>query len=468
MPPVAVGVFATLLSLIAIGVPSLWGDEVATVMSATRSWPELWAMLGHVDAVHGAYYLFMHGWVGLFGTSPVSLRVPSAIGVGVAAAGVVQLVRLFKPLGLAIVAGVLFAMLPRVFDLGAEARPYAITMAFAVWLLVVGQQAARANTAWRWAGYALLLLAGTVWFAYLPLLAGTQLVLLWWWYPRARRGVVAAALGAAVAVSPFLVIAFGQRGQLDWIANAGINAPLNVLVGAWFGWWTVALVCWTLMIGVVFVTLRRRAPEQLVWLAAATVAVPLVLLWLASLLLPVFSPRYLAMCLPSVAVLIALALGELFSWKRVVGVLAALLLVGSILPVLVSLRGPYAKHDSDWAELAAAVQASALPGDAVLFDESGEPWFRPRLAMRGYPESFANVTDLLGTGLTETDVWDTAVLTLEQADWLGKLGAVDRVWLVEHAGQAAEADRSVLESAGFTAGETQQIHSTQLTLFTRG
>ena len=153
VPPVAVGVFATLLSLIAIGVPSLWGDEVATVMSATRSWPELWAMLGHVDAVHGAYYLLMHGWVGLFGASPVSLRVPSAIGVKMAAAGVVQLVRLFKPLGLAIVAGAVFAMLPRVFDLGAEARPYAITMAFAAWLLVAGQQAARRNTAWHWAGW---------------------------------------------------------------------------------------------------------------------------------------------------------------------------------------------------------------------------------------------------------------------------------------------------------------------------
>ena len=125
------------------------------------------------------------------------------------------------------------------------------------------------------------------------------------------------------------------------------------------------------------------------------------------------------------------------------------------------------QREADWAELAALVQTSAQPGDGIIFDESGEPWFRPRLAMRGYPAGFDQVDDVLGTGLVAEDVWDTQVLSIDQADWLGKLGMYDRIWLVEHVGQPSEHERATLEAAGFRAGETQLIHSTQLTLFSR-
>lgn len=466
-PAALVGVFATAVSLIAIGTPSFWGDEVATIMSATRSWSELWAMLGHVDAVHGAYYVLMHVWIDWFGAGPVSIRVPSAIGVGLAAAGVVTFVRQLRPTSLAVVAGVLFALLPRVHDLGGEARPYALTMAFAAWLLVAGQSAARANTAWRWLGYTVLLALGTIWFVYLPLLALSQLVVLAWRHPQIRRGVVAAVAGTAVAVSPFLWLAFRQRDQIAWIASAGINGPINVLVSAWFARWPMAVAGWALMMLVVGVAIRRRTHDSLVLTALATVFVPLVLLWLASFVAPVFAPRYLAMSLPSVSVLMALGLSELWSWRRAAGATVAMIVLLLTVPILISQRAPHAKHDSDWAELAALVQTSAQPGDGIIFDESGEPWFRPRLAMRGYPAGFDQVDDVLGMGLVAEDVWDTQVLSIDQADWLGKLGMYDRIWLVEHVGHPSEHERATLEAAGFRAGETQLIHSTQLTLFSR-
>lgn len=464
LAPLVVGLLATALSLVAIGVPSFWGDEVATIMSATRSWPDLWAMLGHVDAVHGAYYAFMHVWIDWFGAGPVSIRVPSAIGVGIAAAGVVTLVRSFKPALVAVLAGLVFAILPKVHDLGGEARPYAITMAFAAWILVVGRIAAKGNTAWRWVGYAVLLAVGTVWFVYLPLLALAQLALIFVGHPDSRRGLIAAVIGAAIAVSPFAIVAFGQRGQLNWIANAGVNGPQQVLVEAWFGWWPLALVGWALIVGIVVVTIRRKILDPLVFLDAATALVPLAILWIASLFAPVFSPRYLAMCLPSVAVLIALALAELWTWRRVAGAIAVLLVVGLSVPVLVAQRGPYAKHDSDWAELAAAVESNARQGDAIVFDESGAPWFRPRLAMHGCPSEFAAVVDPTGRGLTVEDVWDTNVIALANANLTG----INRVWLVEHAGQPDESDRATLAALGFSAGATERIRSTQITLFTRG
>jgi mannosyltransferase len=77
---------AALVSLTGSWIPSLWGDEAASIMSATRSLPSLFRMVGTVDAVHGAYYLGLHFWVNLFGASPFSVRLPSALAVGAARA----------------------------------------------------------------------------------------------------------------------------------------------------------------------------------------------------------------------------------------------------------------------------------------------------------------------------------------------------------------------------------------------
>ena len=43
-----------------IGGPSLWRDEAYTKDAITRPFSQIFALLGHQDAVHGAYYLLMH------------------------------------------------------------------------------------------------------------------------------------------------------------------------------------------------------------------------------------------------------------------------------------------------------------------------------------------------------------------------------------------------------------------------
>src|SRR3954447_13901286 len=55
--PVAMGLLGFAIVWPGSWIPSFWGDEAASVMSAQRSMPSLLRMLGHVDAVHGAYYL---------------------------------------------------------------------------------------------------------------------------------------------------------------------------------------------------------------------------------------------------------------------------------------------------------------------------------------------------------------------------------------------------------------------------
>ncbi|MGH9208368.1 MAG: glycosyltransferase family 39 protein, partial [Acidimicrobiales bacterium] len=67
LDPLVVALLTAVISVAAAGRPSLWFDEGATISaSASRSLPELWRLLRHIDAVHGLYYLLMHGWFAIF------------------------------------------------------------------------------------------------------------------------------------------------------------------------------------------------------------------------------------------------------------------------------------------------------------------------------------------------------------------------------------------------------------------
>ncbi|WP_431280322.1 hypothetical protein [Leifsonia poae] len=106
------GLFASLLAVAGSWIPSLWGDEAASLMSAERPLPSLFRMLGHVDAVHGTYYLGLHWWIAVAGTSPFAIRLPSAIAVGFAVAGTVAIAWRLADRRIAVIAGLVCALLP--------------------------------------------------------------------------------------------------------------------------------------------------------------------------------------------------------------------------------------------------------------------------------------------------------------------------------------------------------------------
>ena len=69
-----------------IGGPSLWRDEAYTKDAIGRPAGQIFALLGHQDAVHGAYYLLMHAIAAAAGTSATALRLPSLGAMAIAAA----------------------------------------------------------------------------------------------------------------------------------------------------------------------------------------------------------------------------------------------------------------------------------------------------------------------------------------------------------------------------------------------
>ena len=154
LDPLLIGVFAAAVSLAGAARPSFWYDEAATISASySRSLGQLWHMLGNVDAVHGLYYLLMHGWFCIFPPTEFWSRAPSALAVGGTAAGVVVLGRQLSTRTVAIAAGVICAILPRTTWAGIEARPSALSMMAAVWLTVLLVVAVRRRNAWIWAAY---------------------------------------------------------------------------------------------------------------------------------------------------------------------------------------------------------------------------------------------------------------------------------------------------------------------------
>ena len=91
---------------------SMGNDEVATRWAALLSLHQLGRLLRHVDAVHGLYYLIMHGWMAV-GTSPAVMRIPSVIAMVVAVALTVIIGRRLTGSGWAgLFAGLIVALTP--------------------------------------------------------------------------------------------------------------------------------------------------------------------------------------------------------------------------------------------------------------------------------------------------------------------------------------------------------------------
>jgi mannosyltransferase len=486
-----VGLVAVVVSAAGSWIPSLWGDEAASVLSALRPGGSLLTMLTHIDAVHGAYYLGLHAWVQVFGADPFSVRLPSALAVGACAAGVTWLCGRFGSLRFAVLAGALAAILPRLTYAGEEARSYAFSAAIAtaLWIVVV-ELLRRGRATWRgWAVYALVLAVGTYVFLYLALLSvavGVVLAL----SPRRRQHLwhwLAASAVAAIVATPVVVLAVGQRQQIAFLAHRDVLTADLVLVKMWFAAWPFAVLAWALiavaLAGWIRARIGRRAQGahpvlELETVAVAWLAVPTGILLAASPFVAGYTPRYGTFAAPAAAILMALGLRRLARLRvsrgiprRTVAAIALVAVLIAAVPVWVGQRTPWAKNRSDWNDIAATIQQEARPGDAIVFDDSVRPSRRPRLALDTDPGAFAGLADVtLETSYADSTSWHSSVYSVPEAARLGRFDGVSRVWVVEYARDGAvDSDDAVsdLEALGYREAERISLHSSVVLLFTR-
>jgi len=446
LDPLIVGVLAAAMSLGGAGRPSFWYDEAATISASySRSLQQLWQMLSNVDAVHGLYYLLMHGWFQIFPPTEFWSRAPSGLAVGAAAAGVVVLGRQFSSRTVALSSGVVCGILPRATWAGIEARPYALSMMAAVWLTVLFVHATRRDNAWLWLSYGVVLATSVLLDVYLTLLllAYVAFLCLCRHSPTVLVRFAVASLLAGCAVAPFGVEAFGQVHQIVWIAPIGRRTIEDVTVQQYFERSPPFMIVSTLVVATAVVLWLctsahlARGDRRLMTLAIGWIVIPttVILIW-SAVLNPIYTPRYLCFTAPAVALVLGVCIGALAVAPWMAAAILSVFTLAAGPNYFLVQRGPYAKYGMDYSKLADLITEKAAPGDCLLVNDTvtfmPAP-MRPLMAAR--PDAYRKLVDLsLWQRATDrNDVFDTNLIPEAT---VGPLSDCRVVWII------TEADRS--------------------------
>jgi mannosyltransferase len=426
--PWIAGLAGLAVGLAGIWRPSPWRDEIVSLAVSHRSFGEIGRLAGNVDAVLTPYYWLLHL---VTAGNLTGIRAISAVALAGTAACLVWLGRLLgEPRAGALAAGALLVT-PTAGRYGQEARPYALAMflaTLAVCLLTAIVLSPPTPT-WRdrrdawWPGYVVTLaaLGWTQLVGVVVVVAHAVTVLL---LDRARwRRWLAAAAVAAVLVAPLAWFGARQRNAVAWLdaPDVGRLARFPLFLagnGLWVPWAIVILV------GVLFA--RRTHPPVSLAVALPWLVLPPLALFLLGQATPLYTERYLLVCLPGAA----LAIGAVLSRTPLPLAVALLALVAAVsLPQHLQIRQADG-HGEDFDALLRIVDDRARPGDGVLFD----PMDTSTMA-EAYPDRFGKLTNVtlpvpaaaagsLGTG------WDPARVPQVPA----AVRRHDRVWLIGNPG----------------------------------
>ncbi|WFE36765.1 glycosyltransferase family 39 protein [Micromonospora sp. WMMD975] len=489
---------------------------MATWSAATRSLPDLVRLTHTIDAATGPYYLLMHGWTALAGTSATALRLPSALATAVATTLTARLGAQLVSDRAGLLAGLLFAVLPATSRYGQEARPYALATLLAVLatLLLVG--ALRRPTWGRWVGYAVVVAALVLLhLVALTLLAAHAVVVLL----TAARGPAAAGVDPAAAgvdraarsrpdppggtppgrrqpqrsthqrhrarverhgchgtpetptafrppatstasgaprvsrhgtgggapddprapvparrvvarwlvalvpaivlVTPLGLVAQGQRGrQLDWVDPARLSDLASLPGGL-----AQSGVVGGFLLGLAAFGAARLGRRAL--LPGAAVLLPVLLLFVAGTVVPLWVTRYLIFTVPFACLLAGAALARV----RLGPALVVVALAGLLgLPDQAALRRTHEWPRSapvDYTGAADIIGAGQRPGDAIVYSPR-DGWLFPDLGLAYHlgprlPRDVLAVRDQRA---------DASLWAVECGDPARCLAGVDRIWLV--------------------------------------
>ncbi len=456
--------------------PSYWRDEAATMTATARPFGELLRMMGHVDAVHGTYYMLIWAVVRLGGPGELVTRLPSALAMVGAAAAMAALGRRMASPRAGLAAGLTFAVLPQVSLYAQDAREYAIVTALAAtgsYLLVRALSAAGRRRGWL-AGYAACLGVMGVLNVLSLLLIAAHAVTVALACRRAwkadgvsagggvadnggvaadgraggeggRRAAwslgldwLAAAAGAVLLASPVLALGFAQRGTLSWLTRPDLAVAVEGLRRLIGPAPMLLAVCLAVAVGIFLsATARRPAlraawPPELLALALPWLLLPPAVLIGVSLASPVYTFRYVLFCAPAAALLVGSGLAGLSypaargpAWVPTAACLAVVTVVGALgVPAQVAARAP-GGHGTDIRAANAIVAARRHPEDAVLYLGTDTKYFPA-----AYPSGFA-VLDDIAQQKTPSQAGNLIGKDVRAPEVRQRLDHVRRVWVVK-------------------------------------
>ncbi|WP_369045048.1 glycosyltransferase family 39 protein [Sinomonas sp. P10A9] len=453
-----VGVFVVgvVASIVGTAGVALWFDESATIAASARPLGKIFELTRSVDAVHAAYYIFMHFWIDVFGAGPLSVRMPSALAVGLVGFAVVRFGTTVVDQRFGATAGLMTVLLPRVVWAGSEARQFGLSALLAV-LLVWAVWSAWDRRDWRsWAAVGIVVAVSGYVFLFSVLLLPALIIASFVLRRSPWTTTLSLGLGAAPVIALVLVAA-PQTGQVSWIREPSKAQLLkDVLVTQWFegqdkplGWYpppwaepaAIVLLAFVAALGAVaFFGARRYVNEmRLVVVAVLWACVPTVLLVGISIVAtPLYVPRYLTFTAPSIGLLAALGARQLYS--RAVVHASALVLVGATLLVPQLYMKDFTPRGADFKKVAAAVgEARAFWSDRIVFKND-----QARAIGAAYPEPFVGSSDVLlveGPADSNTLFGRSAEVAI-----LGRVGRERVIFVGDHQGLDGVAYRELVKS----------------------
>jgi mannosyltransferase len=455
-----------------LGGPSLWRDEAYTKDAIGRSVSQLFAMLGNMDAVHGAYYLFMHVIVAVIGTSAVALRFPSLCAM-VIAAGFTAAIgrrtatlaqpgtatpaqprtatlaqsgtgrrasRVSIPALTGLLSGLVFATAPLMTYYAQMARSYAIVTMFATiatYLLLRAYPDGR----WRyWSAYAAVVaLTGLFNLFGLLIIVAHGVTLLLTGARRLPLRWLAACAAAAGVLSPLLAVASGQQQQIQWLVAPDFRT-INRLVSDFAGSHALrAPVALLVLVALAVACLADNwRPLNPVAVALPWLVVPPVVLIAWSYDKPVYVERYVEFCLPALAIAVGAGLAGIYRLAAAVtvrrpqlGWLPAAVTGLVVLGLAVMLVAPQrairqtAARPDNLRLASAIVAAHEQPGDVVFYIP-----YTMQVLGTGYPAPFAKLRNiaLASSGVASATL--TGIEVSSPAALKSRFTDVRRVWVV--------------------------------------
>ncbi len=422
---VLVGILAlaTGLRFVLLAKNSVWLDEVFVVWVAQHPWRDIPGLLRVVDQHPPLYFVFMHMWTGVAGTSEVAIRFPSACFSLCSVVLTYVLARRISTEAVSLLSAFLVALSPFQIMSGQEARMYPLMGAMALASTVVLLSSVDRGGVVRWAIYVIAsaAMAYTHYFGVLVLLAHG--VWIGCWERRHLRTWIACTAVAAALYAPWIPSVLDQTRHVHsfaWYHNPASYMNVNDLLGlsafggslfgtaSYFFTGTVGpaeqfvvllpflVLLWR---GVVAFAGDRRSLALLGLPPLVTIGV----MWCFSLTRPMFVPRWFSFLVPFLAIALARGVYDLAEHldlrrARVVPVLISVLLLYQT-PVLDRYYGDRGFRPFQWRAAARLVRELVRPGDAFVFVGSSAAlpfryYFRePYPSLEVTPEDRVTLTD---------------------------------------------------------------------------
>ncbi|UVM50645.1 glycosyltransferase family 39 protein [Pseudomonas sp. B21-015] len=345
-------VLATLVRLYDLTAAAIWGDEGSSLLLSQYSLAGIWEHAAH-DVHPPLYFMLLHGWIELFGDGIFSIRSLSALP-GIATVGLgVWLVDLLATRRAALLAGVLLALLPTAVRYSQEVRMYSLLGLWLIGATIALMCWIRQPQRTRYLVIYTLLMSAAFYTHYFTALC----VLCHWLYLGLirvqpgyrlrhiqRSGWWLANVAIVLLYLPWVPSLIDLIQHMDQLkANGDVGWENPVTLGS------LPSMIWSLLIQddgenlptLIFIALplalaalagvalaRDRSVFRGSALAVIYSVVPLLLVFSASFISPVFIERYLTAYALGLPMFVALAVDRLYADFKVLALAVLLLFVG--------------------------------------------------------------------------------------------------------------------------------------------